>query len=431
MFQGLPLPIINHLLKEAVDICTEEADRLSISVDELPKLFKKHESMTEDRQRNFSEIERQLLSKIQVDRSKSIDRNFVGRTYAASNISDESSNHRKIGHGKVLKFSSRYSRHFAEADNLQRKEEALRNLSNGIESLSFAVARGNKIVEQLVIRLLELGKKSRGGARNLSELQIPLDNVFVEFVTGKSETESAVIEGLCFNVNQADIGELTHLFENKSVKICLIDFDKMKHSKNFVSQSSSAEDDVQKLVRFQVSCVMYHGDDSGIKEGCHSKGIIPLRINTAEQLYAISKATGNPVLSSLSELQLKDRIAPVKLSFVGQFHEARSGKGYTASRSVVSVCFLTVSEERYFTIVLCGMTFALVALLEERIWSCLHRLNNILNSGKFVYGSGSIERKCARHLLDFSGNFRPSLVSLAMISLPTVISSNDFQVFCL
>jgi len=159
--QGLPLPIINHLLKEAVDICTEEADRLSISVDELPKLFKKHESMTEDRQRNFSEIERQLLSKIQVDRSKSIDRNFVGRTYAASNISDESSNHRKIGHGKVLKFSSRYSRHFAEADNLQRKEEALRNLSNGIESLSFAVARGNKIVEQLVIRLLELGKKKQ------------------------------------------------------------------------------------------------------------------------------------------------------------------------------------------------------------------------------------------------------------------------------
>ena len=412
------------MLKEAVDICTEEADRLSISVNELPQSFKKHESMDDNRQRNFSEIDRPMLSKIQ---SESIVRNFAGSKYATSNISDESSNRRKIGHNKVLKFSSRYSRHFAEADKLQRKEEALRDLSLRIESLSYAVARGNKIVERLVVRLLELSKESRGGAVHLSEIQVPLDNVFIEFVTGKSETESTVIEGLCLNVNQANIGELSHLFENQPLKICLIDFDKMKHSKKLVSQSNSIEDYMQKLVRCQVSCVIYRGDDSGIKEGCHSKGILPLKIHTTEQLYAISKATGNPVLSSLSEMQLKDRTAPVKLSFVGQFHkQARSGKESTASRSVVSLCFLTVSEERYFTILLCGMTFGLVALLEERVWSCLHRVNNILNTGKFVYGSGCIERQCAQHLLDFSGNSRSSLVALAIVSLPTVIFSNAF-----
>ena len=402
---------MSHLFKEAIHICTQEAEKQSFTISKLTQFSSQGESTSQDTEREFGgETERESFSAMKIDKGR--DTSFSGKSIAGiSNVFPDS---RKVARGRALNFSSRYSRHFMESDKTQRQQEALLILSKGIKRLSCGVARGNKIVEKLLIRLLEFNKD----ARRLSELKVSLDNIFIEFIDGRSEMESTVFEGLCVTANATDVGELYHMFQNQPLRVCLIDFDKTKYSKQMVSnEEGSVESSMQKLLLFQISCVIYRGERRNLTEDCLSKGIIPLRISSPKQLYSISIATGNPVVSSLNELQLKDVKMPIKLTSIGNIHEpvGRGGKSH-AIKSIISLKFCTETEEKYFTILLCGMTSAMTLLLQESLWSSLNRLNNILNTGKCVIGSGRIEQRCTEKLFNDSGKFIMFFATLHLAS---------------
>ena len=372
--------------------------------------------MPEIRKRDFESTERQIsgqLSKMKTYEDRSAPTNSAaatstsfGSNTCAVSFSNNFPNKTKLARSTGLKFSSRYSRHFTEADNVQKQQDTLRTLSKGIEKISCGVARGNTVIEKLLVRLLELSKETKKDAKHLNELNVPLDRIYTEFVDAISETESTVLKGLCVTTNHADVTGFNHLLQNRPLKVCLIDFEKMKYSKPMALDKNSIDDSLDKLALFQISCVIYRGEHGNFREACLSKSILPLKVNSPKLLYSIAKATGNSVVSSLYELNLKDVKSPVSLAFIGNIQAPlSSSKESVRLRSLISLQFGAETEEKYFTILLCGMTSTITELLEERLWSCLHRLSNILHIGKYVLGSGYVERMCAQRLRRCSGKF--------------------------
>ena len=404
---------MNHLLKEAVHVCIQEANKLSKSVDELTSYSTLRDSNTDDNKRSTNEVKRHGSLEVRTGASERKTTLRIGSAsntlYRPSNISNVSTSvqNSKCGdaaQGRQFKFISRYSRHFADADTAQKQEHTSRTLSKCIDNLSCGVARGNKVIENVLISLLELIKESKSDAKYLSDLKVPMDNVFVEFVDGRPEIESKVFKGLCVAGDWTDLGESFHSFENKPIKVCLLDFDKSKYCKWTVTKESSLANDVQKLVRFQVSCVIYRGERKHFKEECASKGITLLKVSSIKHLNLISIATGNPVVSSLCDLELKDVNLPIRLLSVGCIYESTSrGKGPHKLRPVISVQFSNEAEDGCYTILLSGVTPTITMLLEERLLSCLNRLNNILNDEKYILGAGWIESNCMQKLINYTG----------------------------
>lgn len=410
-FQGVPLTLATNLFDEAVRVCTEEATRCSISIDDLIQLSNKSDPGFDGRISSCQTLHTSDAKAVHSERKSlrstsptggTVNKNFPSNGFGSGFINNKKTN---IARGRALKFTNRYSRHLTETDAAEKQEQNQCILKKKIHIISHCVSRGNRVVKKLLIKLLELIKEAKKHVENLKGLGFTLENVFIEFIDGKSESESDIFEGICVTANSVDVQDKCHSIEHQHIKVCLVDFDKAKHCKATMKNEidDSVDNCVKKLKHLGIQCVIYNGDNNTFKEIRGSKEIIALKVGSIKHLYSISMATGNPIVSSIHELESEDIKMPIRLSCVGHVHEP-VGRGREAHRvrPVISVQF-SGSEEKYFTVLICGVTANMSTLLEERLWTSLNRLKNIIDTGKYLTGCGWIEKKCAEKLLSYTG----------------------------
>ena len=412
-FQDIPLPIINHLLDEAIKICIQEGNKCSKSVDSLMKtesidLLFLNSGVVETNSEHFGKLIKENVSNMSTD--KAVHRIAGYQTHKS---------HMKIKQQPMRITRTKYSRHMMEDAIAQKEEDRSAAFDDAIRRICFGVSRRNDTVANLLIRILELNRNREIVLQSLCDLAVSNDNIFVECLNGKAECESAAYEGLCVITDSADFEYIFRTVKDKSVRICLVDFDKLNHCKNLCKkdiqrnkanlcyESVSVDDArVRKLLHIRISCVVYKGDCKHFTEKCFSCGILALKVSSYKQLEAISIATCNPVVSSVDDLEIDDVGYPVTLSVVEHIivNTAQRQDKKGCLKYVVSMQFPRLIK-RYATVLLWGPSSSVANLLEERFRSAVNRLSNILKSKKFTPGCGWIERRCLQKLGENQGWF--------------------------
>lgn len=403
--------MLNHLLDEAVFVCISEAQKLSFPVSGISKTPEQPDFPAD--QLIASGKERQNFSNRQTDIAES--RTVVGNSSTQGlclknpilnefRANLQNPNEIPPSPSNVFRLAIKYSRHIAETYFTNREEQALHLLASEIKTISKGVARGNKVIEDLLIKLLELSKHSKRCVKRLVDLKLPLERIFIESLDGKADDESNVFEGICAIASNDTAEEACHLLDQRSLKVCLIDFDKARHCVMERKNQNDSDFDriVCKLKHFQISCIIYKGESKTLQNLCMAGFIIALKVNSSKILDSLSIATGNPILSSFNELTLQDIGLPVMLSLVGNVHQSSISNKKQLLRPVISVK-IAKSQEKYYTVLLCGTTPNTTVLLEEKFWTSIHRLNNIFKVERYLHGAGWIEKKCIEKLMCSTG----------------------------
>lgn len=314
---------------------------------------------------------------------------------------------------------TKYSRHMIKEVIAQKDEDRSAAFDDAIRKICFGVSRGNSTVANLLIRVLELNRNRETVLESLSDVAVSSDAIFTECLNGRSQCESAVYEGLCIIADSADFEYQFRTIEDKSFRVCLLDFDKLNHckdscdkdfqrsTKNVYYENATVDDArVRKLLHMRISCVVYKGDCGHFIENCFSCGILALKVSSYKQLEAISIATCNPVVSTVDDLEIDDVGYPVTLSVAERIiiNTSKRQDRDRCLKYVVSMQFPDLIK-RFATVLCWGPSSSMAGLLEERFWSAVNRIANILKSKKFTPGCGWIERRCMQKLREDQGWF--------------------------
>ena len=303
-------------------------------------------------------------------------------------------------------FSSKYSRHLTEDAVTQREEDRLLTISASIARICHGAARDNVNVEQILLKVTEIIRNRNIGFREISDLDLCIDDIFIEICDGKPETQSSVFEGICVADVVDDLRNTLNPIGKKPVKVGLIDFDQMLYCKKrgkSLDDTNRLDSFKKKLHQLEISCIIYRGEDKEFLDTCHAVGLLALKVSTLRHLKALSLATMNPIVPSIYHLEASDLGLPIVLSLKELTDESlRQRRAKKREKSVISLQFPGCSQ-RFITILVCEPIPVVTSLLEERLTSSLWRLRNILKEKKFIHGGGDVERKCISQLKEYSG----------------------------
>ncbi|XP_065052736.1 Bardet-Biedl syndrome 12 protein homolog [Rhopilema esculentum] len=404
MQEGIPVPVINHLFDEAVDYCIQEAFKSSIYLDELTRPMTGRISdpqikIVPARTTGFSkDAVVQKPDKATLSQGSSISNH---RSQPSNFISGFQSRTSAFDKSPRTVFSSRYSRHLTEDAVTQCEEDRLLAISASIARICHGVARNDANVEQILLKVTEVIRNRQNGFIEIRDLDLCLDDIFIEICDGKPEAQSSVFEGICVADVVDDLRNTLSPIEKKPVKVGLIDFDQMLYCKKRGKSSDDtnrSDSFKKKLHQLEISCIIYRGEDKEFLDTCHAVGLLALKVSTLRHLKALSLATMNPIVSSIYHLESSDIGLPIVLSLKHFTDESlRQRRAKKRLKSVISLQFPGCSQ-RFITILVCGTIPVVTSLLEERLTSSLWRLRNLLKEKKCIHGGGGIERKCISQL---------------------------------
>lgn len=319
-----------------------------------------------------------------------------------SDIQDTKMQHMDVKHSQNLRLTLKHSRHFNFHD---AQTENTQTALNDVTHIAQAVSHGCDSSMHLVLKACKLQSKNTENAQNG---YLDIQKLVTCLIPGQSEEKSSVLHGFVtlLSVEQASV---VRCLQGQALNIALVNgdlcekyrhvgFNRLGNAVHITDRANMSgmsleerwiEDALRKLHEFSIDVVLVSGT-AGVK----------LKDRVLGTNVLVIEGVKSSVLKDFSTCT-----GAVPVSYVTQIDENCVGQGVTVSQlrdfsgtnDLVAVSIVTASTS-LVTAVISSSVSAKLQSLEDRYWSCAHRLHQALTDGKLLHGAGTTELLCIQQL---------------------------------